>query len=56
MKTCTLTKEFRKTFRRSAKREQVTVCFPRNEQLENIEITVEDGATVTAPTPYEHET
>lgn len=49
------TKAFEKTFSKSSELEQITIHFPRNEQLENIEISVEDGATVTEPTPYRHE-
>lgn len=49
------TKVFSKTFQKSDQPEQVTVYFPRNEQIENIEISVEDDATVTAPTPYKYE-
>lgn len=48
------TKTFEKTFNKSSELEQVTVYFPRNEQVETIEITVEDGATVTEPTPYKY--
>jgi len=49
------TKVFEKTFRKSSQLEQVTIYFPRNEQVENIEITVDDGALVTEPTPYKYE-
>jgi hypothetical protein len=49
------TKTFQKTFNKSSELEQITVYFPRNEQIETIEITVEDGATVTEPTPYKYE-
>lgn len=48
------TKTFEKTFKKSSELEQVTVYFPRNEQIETIEITVEDGATVVEPTPYKY--
>ena len=46
---------FEKTFYKSPEAEQVTLYFPRNEILENIEISVEDDALVTAPTPYKYE-
>ena len=46
---------FQRSFQKSPQMEQITVYFPRNEQLENIVISVEDGATVTAPTPYRYE-
>ena len=49
------TRVFEKTFQKSPELEQVTVYFPRNEQLESIEIAVEDGAAVTEPTPYRYE-
>lgn len=48
------TKIFEKTFEKSSELEQITIYFPRNEQIETIEITVEDGATVTEPTPYKY--
>ncbi len=48
------TKTFQKTFNKSSELEQITVYFPRNEQMEAIEITVEDGATVVDPTPYKY--
>lgn len=48
------TKIFEKTFEKSSEFEQITIYFPRNEQIETIEITVEDGATVTEPTPYKY--
>ena len=38
------TKVFEKTFKKSSALEQITVYFPRNEVIENIEISVEDGA------------
>ena len=49
------TKVFEKTFSKSSDLEQVTVYFPRNEQLENIEISIEDDANITEPTPYKYE-
>lgn len=48
------TKTFEKTFRKSSDLEQITIYFPRNEQIETIEVTVEDGATVCEPTPYKY--
>lgn len=48
------TKVFKGTFDKSAELEQVSIYFPRNEQLENIEITVDDDAIVTEPTPYKY--
>lgn len=46
------TKVFERTFTKSNELEQVTLYFPRAEQLENIEVIVEDDAEVTEPTPY----
>lgn len=48
------TKVFEKTFTKPAQLEQITVYFPRNEIVEMIEVTVDDNATVTAPTPYKY--
>ena len=48
------TRIFEKTFTKSSESEQITVYFPRNEQIETIEIAIEDGATVTEPTPYKY--
>ena len=36
--------------------EDITVWLPRNEILANVEISVDDGATVEAPTPYKYGT
>jgi len=41
-----------KTFHKSSEPEMITVYFPPHETIERIEIEVEDGATVSAPTPY----
>ena len=49
------TKVFQKKFKKSSEMEQVTLYFPRNEQVENIEVTVEEGAQVAEPTPYKYE-
>lgn len=49
------TKVYQRTFSKSADLEQVTIYFPRNELVENIEVTVEDGAIVTEPTPYKYQ-
>ena len=48
------TKVFEKTFHKSSDMEQVSIYFPRNEQLENIEVFLEDAAVVTEPTPYKY--
>ena len=45
---------FERTFDKSPELEQVTIYFPRNEQIHSIDVTVDDGAIVTAPTPYKY--
>ena len=47
-------KEFEKTFKKSAKMEDVTVWLPRNEVVSEVEIIVDDDAKVEAPTPYKY--
>lgn len=49
------TKTFEKTFCKSEVLEDITVFLPRNEIVENVEISVDDGAIVEAPTPYKHQ-
>lgn len=49
------TKVFEKTFEKSDESEQVTIYFPRNEEIENIEIFIEDDAVITEPTPYKYQ-
>lgn len=46
------TKTAERTFKKSAEIEDVTVFLPRNEIIEDFEITVPDDAAVLAPTPY----
>lgn len=48
-------KVFEKTFEKSSDLEQVTIYFPRNEEIENIEISIEDDAVITEPTPYKYQ-
>ena len=48
------TKTFEKTFNKSQELEQISIYFPRNEQIENIEVDLEDGAELCAPTPYKY--
>lgn len=48
----TLTAE--KTFTKSDEMEDITLFFPRNEPVKNIEIEVEEDALVEAPTPYKY--
>lgn len=43
------------SFIKDNKIEDVMIFFPRNEIVENITITVDDGAQVLAPTPYKYE-
>ena len=48
----TLTAE--KTFTKSSKMEDITLFFPRNEPVKNIEIEVDDNALVESPTPFKY--
>ena len=43
------------TFKKSGEMEDIMLFLPRNEHVEDIEILLEDGARVEAPTPYIHE-
>ena len=45
---------FEKTLKKSKKLEDVTVWLPRNEIISDIEISVDDGAQMLAPTPYKY--
>lgn len=49
------TKVFEKTFQKSGDLEQITLYFPRNEQLEMVEVEVEDDAIMAEPTVYKYE-
>lgn len=42
------------TFHKSSEMEDVTVYLPRNEEITDVFIQLEDGATVETPTPYTH--
>jgi len=48
------TKTFERTYRKSADMEDILIWLPRNEVLENVEITFPDDARVEAPTPYKY--
>lgn len=48
-------KEAETTFIKSSEMEQVTLYLPRNEHIDSVEITVDDGAKVLEPTPYKYE-
>lgn len=48
------TKTVEKIFKKSADEEEVTLFFPRNEVVANIEIEIDDDATISAPTPYKY--
>ena len=48
------TRTFEKTFNKSDKLEDVTIWLPRNEELDNIEISFPDSAQVEEPTPYKY--
>ncbi len=43
---------FENSFRKSREMEDVTIFFPRNEQVLKMEIEIEDDALIEAPTPY----
>ncbi len=45
---------FEKTFKKKAVMEDVTLWLPRNEEIDDIVVTLPDGAAVEAPTPYKH--
>ena len=48
------TKVFEKTVKKSSNMEEVTIWLLRNEEIENIEITMPDNACVEEPTPYKY--
>ena len=43
---------FEKNFKKSDCMEDITIWFPRNEVVTNIEITIDDTAKIEEPTPY----
>ena len=47
-------KTFEKSFKKSKTLEDITVWLPRNEIIADIEISVDDGAEMFAPTPYKY--
>ncbi|MFQ9148673.1 MAG: hypothetical protein ACLR5G_10540 [Eubacteriales bacterium] len=48
------TKVAEKTFGKSGEMEDITIFLPRNEIVEDLEISVDDDASVEAPTPYRY--
>ncbi len=48
------TKIFEKTFIKNSYMEEVTLWLPRNEILEDIEISLPEGCLVAPPTPYQY--
>ncbi len=48
------TKVFSGTVKKSNTLEEVTIWLPRNEELEDVEITFPDYATIEPPTPYKY--
>ena len=44
--------EYSRTLQKSADLEDVTLCLPRNSYIKDIEIGIEDGCSLEAPTPY----
>lgn len=47
-------KSFEATYTREKKMEDITIWFPRNEHVENLEIEIEDDAEIEEPTPYKY--
>ena len=50
------TKTCEKTFTKSPDEKEVTLYLPRNEVISDVEIELDDGATIEAPTPYKNGT
>ena len=48
------TRTVEKTFKKSSDMEEVTLWLPRNEEIEEVFITVADDATIEPPTPYRY--
>ena len=48
------TKEFEKTFSLSGELQDILIYLPRNEILKSVDIGIDDGAEIEAPTPYKH--
>lgn len=48
------TTEFEGTFEKDGTMEDITIYLPRNEQIEDVNVFVEEDATVTEPTPYRY--
>lgn len=48
------TKVFKNTVKKSSNMEDVTIWLMRNEEIENVEITIPDDALVEEPTPYKY--
>ena len=46
---------FEKTFKKSARMEDILIWLPRNETIADVQIAVNDEAAVEPPTPYKHE-
>lgn len=47
-------KEYEREFTKTNQLEDVTIYLPRNEVIEDVEILIEDDASILAPTPYTH--
>ena len=48
------TRTFEKTFKKSGNMEDVTLWLLRNEEIESVEVSVPDTASVEEPTPYKY--
>lgn len=49
------TTAFEKTFKKDSSIEDIMIFLPRNEHVVNLEVLVNDGAVVEAPTPYKYQ-
>ncbi len=49
------TREVYGAFYKSDRMEDVTILLPRNEIIDTVDIEIEDGAEIEAPTPYKYE-
>ena len=45
---------FERTFKKGEGEDEVTIFVPRNEVVKNVEIEIEDGYEIFAPTPYKY--
>jgi len=48
------TKEFERTFELSGEMQDILILLPRNEIIKSVDIGIDDGAEIQAPTPYKY--